>query len=157
MGTNFYFGKEETGVHIGKRSAAGLYCWDCGVSLCNQSKDPWSEKYLYGHDAVHYSGSEKGWLNRCPICGKKPTAEPLKNSTGGRELGFNKIKPQRKTGVASCSSFTWAISPKRFVDLMNSKAPLKDEYGAFYTRKDFQAVLSECPIKFYKNVGIDFS
>lgn len=159
MGTNFYFGmsREEAGVHIGKRSAAGLYCWDCGVSLCNQSRDMWNGKYLYGHDAIHYSNSDENWIDYCPICGNKPIEESMKNSTGGRELGFNKNKPQRKTGVATCSSFTWAVSPKRFVDLMKSKAPIYDEYGEFYTRKDFREVLSECPIKFYKSVGIVFS
>jgi len=158
MGTNFYFGmtRDEAGVHIGKRSAAGLYCWDCGVSLCNKSKDTWSGKYFYGNDAIHYSNiNDEKWLDCCPICGKKPTEESVENSTGGRELGFNKNKPQRKTGVATCSSFTWAVSPKRFKDLIKI-ALIYDEYGGFYTKKDFQAVLKECPIKFYEEIGNDF-
>ena len=50
MGTNFYWivtgtaavpsdvkvpiEEDSPEVHIGKRSAAGPYCWDCGVTLC---------------------------------------------------------------------------------------------------------------------------
>ena len=43
MGTNFYLGKYvyETKYenHIGKRSAAGLYCWDCDETLIIGGKD----------------------------------------------------------------------------------------------------------------------
>lgn len=38
MGTNFYLkghrGDDDPKYHIGKRSAAGLYCWDCRITLC---------------------------------------------------------------------------------------------------------------------------
>ena len=38
MGTNFYIIDKDQeyseGRHIGKRSAAGWYCWDCGTTLC---------------------------------------------------------------------------------------------------------------------------
>ena len=36
MGTNFYTTK---GVHIGKRSAAGMYCWHCRTTLCEQGEE----------------------------------------------------------------------------------------------------------------------
>ena len=45
--------------HIGKRSAAGKYCYHCGVTLNK-----------YGTDHVHnYEYSE--WYERCPICGRE--------------------------------------------------------------------------------------
>jgi hypothetical protein len=54
MGTNFYTIDD---IHIGKRSAAGLYCFDCEVTLCKN-----------GEDAIHQGSS--GWYNTCPKCGK---------------------------------------------------------------------------------------
>lgn len=48
-------------VHIGKRSAAGLYCYDCGTTLNK-----------YGTDHVHDCEWSE-WYNRCPICGREGT------------------------------------------------------------------------------------
>ena len=56
MGTNYYFKHGEDIVHIGKRSAAGLFCLDCMAAL-----NP------VGNHAVHF-GHEL--LEECPICGK---------------------------------------------------------------------------------------
>jgi len=89
MGCNFY---TLQGIHIGKRSAAGLYCWDCGLSV-------------YG--------------DTCSTCGQSATFESLEKSAAGRELGFNTQEFKPKTGIKSCSSFNWAnkecIKNKRFV------------------------------------------
>jgi len=135
MGTNFYrkgyIGNDNPDYHIGKRSAAGWYCWDCNVSLC---KD--------GDSAVHTSTRDK-WYDKCPICGKGIDKEDLNNSTVGRELGFNKSRPKRKTGVSSCCSFTWARDLGRI-------RKIQDEYGRHYTKEEFLEVLEECPIEFYK-------
>lgn len=77
MGTNFYWimvkkpwyrlanGMEEEVevdrmspmIHIGKRSAAGLYCWECETTLCQQ-----------GPSGIHQAGST--WLKTCPKCGR---------------------------------------------------------------------------------------
>ena len=53
MGTNYYVKTDDGEVHIGKRSAAGWYCWDCRQTLCK--------------GRVHYGD---GYFDRCPICGK---------------------------------------------------------------------------------------
>ena len=72
MGTNFYWKKlpkelekfrtpenEEMLMHLGKRSAAGKYCRDCGTTL-----NRWGTQY------VHRGGiQEIDWYNKCPICG----------------------------------------------------------------------------------------
>ena len=140
MGTNFYF--EDRKIHrqhIGKRSAAGMFCWDCGVSLCAS-----------GSSGVH---SDKRWLEECPKCGQKPTEEDLGLSSAGRELGFNKTKPKAKNGVKSCSSFSWAISPVDFKKLRGGH--IRDEYDRKV--KDFAAVLSECPIQRFDMIGKEFS
>ena len=145
MGTNFYWvSDKEKEVHIGKRSAAGPYCWDCGLSLC-----------AAGHDEVHFNSR---FLDECPVCGKKIKKEGLNNSTAGRELGFNTNKPTQKTGVQSCSSFSWGISPGHFNDLKSApNLHIEDEYGRTFTVKEFSDILSECPIKYFNLIGVDFS
>lgn len=54
MSTNFY---DISGNHTGKRSAAGLYCFSCHITLCADGKD-----------AIHYDGHE--WYESCPQCGE---------------------------------------------------------------------------------------
>jgi len=151
MGCNFYTLR---GKHIGKRSAAGLYCWDCGVPLNRE-----------GESGVHKSHADncthKGLLSnycclslkKCPKCGNKPKKEDFSNSAVGRELGFNKEPFAKKTGVASCSSFSWAMRPTRAKKLLF----VKDEYGRKYSGKTFiEEILAECPIQFYDLIGQEF-
>jgi hypothetical protein len=145
MGTNFYFCNEEGDEleHIGKRSAAGLFCWDCGISL-----------NVAGNHAVHDDGGRI--LGECPICGKKPAKERLSSSSAGRELGFNKSVPKGKKGVRSCASFSWAISPGHFSVLWKaSNLHVRDEYGRHIG--DFSNVIKECPIMFFDSIGQEFS
>ncbi|MFH1742389.1 MAG: hypothetical protein ABIH23_25580 [bacterium] len=145
MGTNFYFGDAERfeRIHIGKRSAAGLYCWDCGITLCKR-----------GDSGIH-TGISK-WHKKCPKCGKEKVEETLDSSSAGRELGFNKTAPGPKVGVASCCSFSWAISTESFDELVERHVII-DEYLCCYTREEFQAVLSECPVQFFDSIGTEFS
>lgn len=151
MGTNYYI----NGQHIGKRSAAGLYCWDCKTTLC---KD--------GEEGVHTGKSE--WHDACPVCGAIAKEEKLDESTAGRELGFNKTKSQKKTGVASCSSFSWAMSEVDFYvvaanrTIVNSicgkglDKSIRDEYGDSFSLKEFRQVLEECPIQYFDSIGVCF-
>ncbi len=144
MGTNFYFvDRDGEGQHIGKRSAAGPYCWDCKLTLCQG-----------GNEGVHFGKSE--WDERCPQCGKGKAEESLQQSSAGRELGFNKAKPQAKTGVRSCSSFAWAVDPLAIFDA-DHRGGIVDEYGHCYTMRKFMETLNECPIRFYDAIGQDFS
>lgn len=136
MGTNFY---AMNGEHIGKRSAAGLYCWDCNITLC-----------IDGENGVHESRSK--WSDSCPSCGKKYVEESLSDGAAGRELGFNKKPFKKKTGVASCSSFSWAVQP----DFIETKRKIKDEYGRIFTLKKFKQILWECPIQYRHSIGVEF-
>ena len=146
MGTNFYLTQtEEQGYenHIGKRSAAGFYCWDCGISLCKG-----------GASKVHYS--EYDWYKACPRCKKRPKKETFGSGTAGLELGFwkdKKVTPKR-TGVQSCCSFSWAMIPSKLIPGVT----IWDEYGDQYTFKEFIDMLqSLCPIQYYTSIGLDFS
>jgi len=162
MGTNFYIrghrNDDSPDYHIGKRSAAGPYCWDCKLTLCKS-----------GETAIHFEKSK--WHDACPKCGKLHMDEPMDHSTGGRELGFNKSAPSPKTGVASCSSFSWAMSETRFGEFKSSppvqcclcgnRYPdpdkwIENEYDELFTIQEFQAILSECPIHYFRSVGERF-
>lgn len=157
MGTNFYTVSDNK--HIGKRSAAGKYCWDCKVTLCKGG-----DKFIH-QDSELFSG----FYDHCPKCGKKPVDEPIEESSAGRELGFNKSIPKEKTGVKSCSSFTWAMKPSAVLNRQLFKSVygifgiavsgqiIEDEYHQKYTLDEFYKVLEECPIQFEDMVGQNFS
>ncbi len=130
--------------HIGKRSAAGLYCWDCRATLC-----PLGEKY------VHFVGGK--WLEACPKCGAKPQKEPIEESAAGIELGFNESGRPRRKGVAGCSSFSFAQKPDKVISMVTAGTWVEDEYGRKLSPDDFQQVLEDCPIKFTDSVGKEFS
>jgi hypothetical protein len=139
MGTNFYSGNYdpkaghvERDFHIGKRSAAGLFCWDCWKTLCKA-----------GEGGIHQS--DKEWFEYCPWCGKKVD----------RELGFNKQPYGTKTGVRSCSSFSWAEIPCAAKKEIR-EVGVVDEYGRKFTAKEFEKILDECPIQFVNSVGKEF-
>ena len=163
MGTNFYV-TNYTGdnpIHIGKRSAAGIYCWDCNITLA-----------MGGNDKVHSSKTK--FYTSCPSCGKVYKRESISESSAGRELGFNKSVYQRKTGVSSCSSFTWAVDPDWFIEHckklslgISSELPksiydkhikfIRDEYNDLFSYNEFIDLLKECPIQFLYLIGRDFS
>ncbi len=161
MGTNFYIkasepcphcgradehDRDDPTWHIGKRSAAGLYCWTCGITLC-----------MAGEAGVHYSRHD--WYDACPECGAKPENEALSESAAGRELGFNKLEPTRKAGVKTCASFTWAMTQDDFVRRAKAGGPkpIVDEYNRDYSVDEFKAVLDECPIQYTDQIGAVFS
>jgi hypothetical protein len=159
MGTNFYVAGHANDsspkFHLGKRSAAGMYCWDCHKTLCKA-----------GEARIHYTSGyglfgnhDQEWHKACPNCGKKPVPEPIGSGAVGRELGFNTSPPQSKTGVASCSSFNWAMTQERFENVSKSlrKKPIEDEYGRKYTLEEFRQVLVECPVRYFSSIGKEFS
>jgi len=165
MGTNYYLRghlfDDSPDFHIGKKSAAGLYCWDCGLTLCKA-----------GGYGIHQGRGADDWHKICPKCHKAPTEENLAQSAAGRELGFNKGPYQRKTGVASCSSFRWAMKPSAFENARAKprlfcpccnapfEAPekfIENEYGELFTLEEFEAILKECPVVFLDSVGTQFS
>ena len=151
MGTNFYIDTNR-GRHIGKRSAAGLYCWDCKTTL-----------HMDGIKGVH-SGRDLAWRKTCPFCGKAKTEQGLEQSTVGLELGFaSPYKEKDRKGVTTVSSFTWAMSfidlIKEFCESMEARKSftIEDEYGSSYSFADFmKQVIQNCPIEF-ESIGEEFS
>jgi len=141
MGTNFYIHNSDR-QHIGKRSASGLYCWDCHQTLCQD-----------GEAGIHTGKSE--WYDKCPDCGAKYAPEPLDRSSAGVELGFAKQHSPHK-GVTTVASFTWAIKPSSVLGIQT--AIVVDEYDRHYSNKQFMDMLRDmCPIEFYHSIGTEFS
>ncbi len=146
MGTNFYIlhtDIDSPKYHIGKRSAAGLYCWDCHLTL---HKD--------GEATIHHgTGDRVDWYDKCPSCGKEYKPESLECSSAGVELGVAKhLSPHQ--GVTTVASFTWAMPPSH---ILGKSVVITDEYGNRYSNKQFRDMLSEmCPIEFYDSIGTEF-
>ena len=147
MGTNYYVrgwkskDSMDPQYHIGKKSAIGPYCWDCGLTLCKG-----------GNSGVHYD--DYGWHTVCPKCGKKPIREGLGDGAAGRELGLNNTPYGKKTGVASCSSFNWCMEPEKF---LKKNVIIWNEYGDTFTKDEFLEILKECPIQYRDSIGGWFS
>ena len=138
----------DPGIHVGKRSSAGPYCWDCRVTLC---KD--------GELAIHYEGHD--WFEACPKCGKLPVSEGLRSGAVAVELGFSPPRAERPTGVSSCSSFSWAQPPEAFRVFSASHSDeqiVLNEYGDRFTGKEFWTMLEiNCPVQFETFVGKFFA
>lgn len=170
MGTNFYwktgpldgdemslptggdiengFDSDDPRHHIGKRSAAGLYCWDCNQTLC-----------MGGNRSIHAGRGD--WHGVCPICGKGATDEGLDAGPVALELGFAGPRPIRPSGVRGCSSFSWAQDPVRVREVCEAnleKAIVVDEYDREYTGNQFLGMLAaNCPVEFTDSIGRRFS
>lgn len=154
MSTNFY---TLLGKHIGKRSAAGQYCWDCNVTLCKQGKENIHSSNGFvvtqNNSLLDYVKHIKTlWYDKCPKCHKEESKEKIYEGASGRELGFNK-EPLKRQGVSSCSSFTWDVEPQTISKLRF----VKSEYRERFTIKEFYELLEECPIQFYDSIGSGFS
>lgn len=158
MGTNFYWvGKDvrysiDPKVHIGKRSAAGMYCWDCGVTLCRGGESQIHMGTLFNHD--------QEWFSECPVCGQEPIV-PV--AEGLLELGFGSPRTKLPTGIRSCSSFSWAQGPlsvrKRCLRSINRwRKIVVNKYGEKFTGRQFIEMLdNNCPVEYTRHVGVEFS
>lgn len=150
MGTNFYRDRPARGLayhHLGKRSAAGRFCWDCNLTL-----------HRGGPSQIHYSSE---WHERCPGCGALPQPVSLSSGAAAVELGFAPAAMVRPTGVGTCASFTWA-APKDEVVAWCRRHPrakiIEDEYGQMLSGTEFLTMLESCcPIEFHHAVGERFS
>ncbi len=137
MGTNYYAAghQNDPEYHIGKRSAAGYYCWDCRQTLCMDGE-------------ANVNSCRSRWYDRCPKCGKSCERESLSESALGLEMGLNEFPPGGKAGVRSCSSFRWARA-------LNDIQEIVDEYGTILTRDEFLKMVEECPIH-HNSYGREF-
>lgn len=134
-------------AHIGKRSAAGWWCYSCGVTLC-----------IGGKENVHSGYAD--WYKNCPKCKRPKNQENLGDGAAGVELGFASPRVEKPSGVSSCSSFSWAQEPDRVLAICQERPDeeiVVDEYGRALTGRAFAEMLAvNCPIQSTRSVGKDF-
>lgn len=141
-------------VHIGKKSAAGLYCHKCGCTNIRSGTQyvhqlP-SDKILVLEEDYEKEKDENKkkelkreldyyLLSECPCCGESFSSE------GSRT-----------------SSFTWTLRKHRnlILDLIkenNHEKVIRDEYGKEYSALEFfsRVICDDCQIEFQS--GIRFS
>lgn len=158
MGTNFYWidpDRVEVPAdfayrsHVGKRSAAGWYCYDCDVPL------------VFGGETTLVHTSLDVVVNACPKCGQGRPKQDGLPIAASIELGFSKPRQGRVTkGVSPCSSFSWAQEPAFAQKICEQRAEeviIADEYGRELTGQQFaQMLFANCPIQFTWSIGTDF-
>src|SRR5947209_234842 len=98
MGMNIY---TLDGRHVGKRYAAGMWCWDCRVECACKRRTAGGTLYEArdsGDPLVHW---------RCPRCGAVMT--PAEHAARGgfnpamRELGLDVSPPRAHRGIDGAS------------------------------------------------------
>jgi hypothetical protein len=113
MGMNLYTLR---GIHIGKRSAGGIWCWDC-------------KNYV-------------GTADKCFLCLNKTPANVGYNAAF-RELGFDKSEPKKHRGIDGASVFTFEVGTPLGDTIEQVKASLRDrkfvmtEYGERWPMSKF--------------------
>lgn len=144
--------EERYRLHIGKRSAAGLYCWDCNQTFCKK-----------GESHIHngrFKDRDRDWHKKCPSCNKVQKKDE-EHGSGMIELGFSNPKPSRPTGVQTCSSFSWAQEPETVFTVCKENENLEiivDEYGRKMSGREFLDMLDHnCPVRFTEWIGANFS
>lgn len=124
--------------HIGKRYAAGVWCWDCKVPLFDEDR---TETVAGLQMPVQ--------LDKCPSCGKQK--EETVYNPALRELGFDKSKPKQHTGIDGASGFIWCIddtyglgtSKEEILYCINKEKYVIDEYGRKMTVKAFHDMFKD--------------
>ena len=148
MSINFYLKEDFKGLYpikrkmeqllIGKRSQAGLYCWNCRRTL-QSSKDvyygtEWPDPYAIYHNRI---GSVM--LEECPICGLK----------------FGKKEELIHEGVEPGLIFIFALRVDEIFDISKEltsstfykQKTIVDENGNEYTIEEFFEILKQCPVQ----------
>lgn len=146
------FDEDDPKYHLGKRSGAGLYCWDCKVTLCSG-----------GEELIHKGSAQ--FLSACPKCHKTESdsfPDRFSRIVGVvEEVRAEENDYKKPTGVAGACSFTWAQDADRAIQIMMDQPDevlVEDEYGRTYTGDEFMRLLdANCPIHFRELVGQRFS
>lgn len=156
MGTNFYLRDEaeeyERGQHLGKRSAAGMYCYACNISLVTGM--PGGFDVESPHISKKPYGVNRGY-EQCPKCGAKPSGNfylpelfmPTQEQTEREEM----------YPVRYSFSFGFALAPEE-ISLYAPDTEVVDEYGRVFLMHEFWSdVLAKAVFLFTEHIGQEFS
>jgi len=124
MGCNFY---TLNGIHIGKRSADGIWCYDCKVRA----------------QVIDIQ------LYQCPQCKATEHIDKMYNAAF-RELGFHDDPPEKHIGINGASSFCWQTGDRGLADTIEGvkkklqrRRYVKDVYGKRYKVSEFFDIFKE--------------
>ena len=146
MGTNYYIrghrGDNDLCVHIGKRSSAGPYCFNCARTLCES-----------GENRVHCSSSS--WYDACPQCG---LAYQKEAASGNIRMCTSFSWVMTAADFMGIPDILMEIACKTCGQIFPyPDHVIENEYGDIYTKGGFQELVDACPIQFYDSVGEFFS
>lgn len=127
MGMNIYTARGRK--HIGKRYAAGIWCWDCKIRA--------------EHDTL-------GLFWFCTECGNRCSERTLSFHPAYRELGFDKTPSKIRKGIDGASGFIWCLDLTYGIatnreDVLKriSHRKLVTEYGDKWSPKDFKSMFKD--------------
>ncbi len=150
MGTNFYLTSvvdESQERHLGKRSAAGLYCYGCDISLVTGMRGGLNARSPHYGEGTDYSS--------CPKCKAKPSGN-LYNP----ELFTprpDEITREEWYAVRYCYSFSFA-QKRTQIDAYSPETDVVDEYGRHMTMEEFRTeVIAKAVFLFTHHIGQEFS
>ncbi|MBI4276661.1 hypothetical protein HY629_02355 [Candidatus Uhrbacteria bacterium] len=135
--------------HLGKRSASGLYCYDCDISLAtgapggmNPAKNP-------------HMNTGPGY-KECPGCGKQRTNTALFNPELWKPTP-EEIVAEHASPVRYSHSFSYAKPPEEIAAFPDDTIVI-DEYGRTSTMAEFRReVIEKATFLFTHSVGVVFS
>ena len=126
--------------HIGKRSAAGIWCWDCLIPMYDEDR----KQEVAGI-------SVPTPFEFCPSCGNKVETDKGYNPAM-RELGFDKSEPTILTGIQGANRFTWCTdavvglgtTKKQIIEeLQKNHKFVITEYGDTLSLDDFFKIFKQ--------------
>jgi hypothetical protein len=153
MSTNYY---TLDGKHIGKRWAAGQWCWECRCQCDYIYRDkvtraerryPKGDTPGFALDFVHRNVLDR-WA--CPQCGREMRKDAAEGYNPAlRELGFDKSGPRVHHGIDGANGFHWytgyggiGATIDEILHNLHRRAAVRDEYGQRVTRPEFIAMIA---------------
>ena len=150
MGTNFYLtsvADELKEKHLGKRSAAGLYCYDCDISLVTGLRGGLNVRSPHYGEGTDY--------RTCPKCKTKPSGN-LYNPELFTPRPDEMAREERYV-VRYCHSFSFAQARVR-IDTYASEIDVVDEYDRHMTMEELRTeVIAKAVFLFTHHIGQEFS
>lgn len=129
MGMNIYTVDK---IHIGKRYAAGRWCWDCKIRIIEG--DIYRCKHI------------EEWAKKS---NKAITYNPVM-----RELGFDKSRPLKHNGIDGASGFIWQVgeyglgaSVEEVKQSLSRRRRVVTEYGKRLEMREFWDMFNDIIIE----------
>lgn len=140
-------------IHIGKRSAAGLYCKHCGVTIC---KGGFREVHFGGPDIsllFNTDNKTEDEIKRAKETYECQWCQYYYKTCPGCGRNFNNEAAKNDEEIVHICSFTWTMMAHKAIIKQLVKSNYKEpvivnEYGDKYTAAEFLEQIDNCFIQF---------